>query len=138
MEKYIDIYADYVIRNPDEEDETVLEYLLKNNVPEQYAIDIITFTPTAFNRMYFKDSQVHFSDFYIVQIENEYQNFKFSENKIFIASQNYYQNHFMNTANKNEIINIVGRCSEFGVIMQALHDNSDLRNLSIDPMLLLY
>ncbi len=138
MERYIEIFIKYILNNPNADDGIVLDYLIESEIPDKIAHDIIVFTPTAFNRYVFKDSGIKFSDSYITRIEKGEKSLSFNDNEIFILSQEYFLKYLNEKISKVDLIKIIGRCSEFDIITQAIENGSNLSDLSIQPMLLIY
>lgn len=138
MKKYLDIFVSFLVETPKADDSTVLEHLLKNDITESIAVDIITFTPTAFNRMVFDDSGIKFSDYYIIKNGREENTFQFTDNEVFSFSQKYYIKYIVYKFEKEDVIKIIGRCSEFDAIIQAIEQGLEFKDLRINPMLLIY
>jgi len=138
MRNYIELFTRTVIKNPALKDSEIVEFLLSNYVPEDIVFNIIIFTPVSFCRMYFIETGVKFSDFYIVKENDLCQTFKFHDNLVFQQSNIFFEENIKYKISKEDLISVAGRSSDFDVIIQCLEKNIDLRSIVTDPMVILY
>lgn len=122
--------------SPDLSDEYVFEELVKAGVERVYAARLIEFIPSVYCRLLLSQSGVRFSGKFLRESNSHggSPEHLLASDPVWLEIAGYAARH--PPPGQNELLRIVARSAEFGVINQMLNKGSRMQDLILSPLVL--
>lgn len=122
MTTSVEIAIELLSRNENSlEDKQAVQFLMKNGIGENEAVEIVAFLPIAFVRTWLKTA--NWKDKYSEYKNEEYVEKKYSETESYNEILKVTEDYFNRNPEKETVMKIAGRSAEFNAINQLLLEN---------------